>query len=227
MINVFKINRLIKQIGYLPRGGSGGQLSGLSHGLDAGMVLDNISNRIQKLEQVVAEEGGDLMASFDRGSPSRFGGGGGKSSLNRIRKMEENLFELQSQIKENETDIQQIKQSMVKQLRSRSESPVRDRNRSEKEGGYSNDIKEIEKKVKKLAESTTKACRSLSSGLTDVQQATLALYSWTDKVHDGIEVVAHRLNLPHNLCPRAKLPSVGSNGNASGTAKRFNDLADY
>lgn len=195
---------LIKQLGYLPRnGGNGGSNSVMNHGLDTGLVLDNISSRIQKLEQAMVEGDGDMFNSFTMekgGSPLR--PANNKKSLNRIRRIEEHMYELESQIKENETDLDQIKQSVMRQLRSRSESPTKDRNRSD---ASSSDLKDVEKKVKKLADSTTKACRSLSSGLTDVQQATLSLYSWTDRVHDSIEVISQKLNLPPNLCPRAKL----------------------
>lgn len=187
---------------------------GFSQGYDSGTILDNISNRIQKLEQAVVDEG-DLFNSFTLekgGSPLR--GGNTKKSLNRIRRIEEQIYELESQIKENETDIDQLKQSLMRQLRSRPESPMKERNRSES----SSEIKEIERKVKKLAESTTRACRSLSSGLTDVQQATLSLYSWTDRVHDGFEVISQRCNLPTNLCPRAKLSTNnGSDGRGGRT----------
>jgi hypothetical protein len=40
------------------------------------------------------------------------------------------------------------------------------------------ELKSLKKKVKKLAENTTKACSSLSSGLSEVQHATLHLYTW-------------------------------------------------
>ena len=186
-------------------------------------VLENISSRIQKLEQAVVEEG-DLFNSFTLekgGSPSR-GLNNGKKSLNRIRRIEEHLYELESQIKENETDIDQVKQSVMRQLRSRSESPTKDRHRSE---STSSEIKEIEKKVKKLAESTTRACRSLSNGLTDVQQATLSLYSWTDRVHDGFEMLSQKLNLPPNICPRAKLSTNG--GGFDGRSSRAFNRLDF
>ncbi len=67
------------------------------------------------------------------------------------------------------------------------------------------EIRALQKRVKKLAENTSKACRSLSSGLTDVQQATLNLYSWSDKAHDALGAVSNKLNFPVNLCPRAKV----------------------
>jgi hypothetical protein len=186
----------------------------ISHGIDSSLILENISSRIQKLEQAIVEEGmgGEFQGSFMRepGSPGRARSTNvaKQRPLNRIRLLEEHIFELESQIKENETDIEQVKQNIMRQLRSRSESPRRGAEGREASPS-SSDIKEIERKVKKLAESTTRACKSLSSGLTDVQQATLSLYSWTDRVHDGMEMVAQKLNLPSNLCPRAKLSSSG------------------
>jgi chromosome segregation ATPase len=196
----------------------------VNHGADSAMIIENMSNRLQKLEQAMVEDG-DLFNSFVQeskplGSPSRYGNtlnnNNNKKSMNRIRRIEEHLFELDSQIKENETDIEQLKQSLMKKFRatSRSESPSRHRGNffaEEPETTVSTtEIKEMERKIKKLAESTTKACKSLSSGLTDVQQATLSLYSWTDRVHDSFEVVGQKLNLPPNFCPRAKLSSSSS-----------------
>jgi DNA repair ATPase RecN len=184
----------------------------VNHGADSGVLIENMSSRIQKLEQAMVDDA-DLFNSFTQergapGSPSRFGNQG-KKSLNRIRRIEEHLFEIESQIKENETDIDQLKQSLMRKFRGRSESPVRQKGSE----ASASEVKDLEKKIKKLAESTTKACRSLSTGLTDVQQATLSLYSWTDRVHDSFEVIAQKINLPTNLCPRAKLSNNQNNNN--------------
>ena len=59
--------------------------------------------------------------------------------------------------------------------------------------------------MKKLAENTTRACRSLSTSMSDIQQATLNLYSWTDTAHDAFGKVSHELGLKSNVCPRARV----------------------
>lgn len=133
-----------------------------------------------------------------------------KNLLIRIRKLEDNLLEVQSNIKENEIDIQQVKTNLMSLRTSNSTSNSATTTSSSSSSSPVNvneDIKMLEKKLKKLAESTTKACRSLSSGLSDVQQASLTLYSWTDKAHQAIDKIAETVKLPSNLCPRAKIPS--------------------
>jgi hypothetical protein len=69
----------------------------------------------------------------------------------------------------------------------------------------SQELRSVQRKLKKLAENTTRACRSLSSGLTDVQQATLNLYTWSDSAHDAFGKVAHQLGMKGNPCPRARV----------------------
>jgi chromosome segregation ATPase len=195
-----------------------------AHGMDANFVLDQITNRINKLEVAFtsANNDDDHQTSFLGGhSPSKsMNHQQNKSILNRIRKIEEQMYELENQIKENEIDIQQVKQTVNSTSSHHHRSSSRGRSadspppekiiqlvESTKERGnqHTEEIKEIERRIKKLADSTTKACRSLSTGLTDVQQATLNLYSWTDKVHDAFETVAEKVDLPSNLCPRAKV----------------------
>lgn len=134
---------------------------------------------------------------------------GTKNTMGRIRKLEEHMLDLQTQIKENETDIQHIKNQMIHRHRNSNSSPSRERERErETEDDYKfSDMKDMEKKFKKLVENTSKACKSLSNGLSDVQQATLNLYTWSDQVHDAFETVGRKIDLPANVCPRAKISS--------------------
>lgn len=67
------------------------------------------------------------------------------------------------------------------------------------------EVKALAKRVKTLGENTSKACRTLSSGLTDVQQSTLFLYAWCDKAHDAFSVVSSQLGLTTNICPRVQV----------------------
>lgn len=59
--------------------------------------------------------------------------------------------------------------------------------------------------IKTLGKNTSKACRALSAGLEDVQQATLLLYDWADKVHNSFETISYKLEFPTNICPRAQV----------------------
>lgn len=217
--------RLIKQYGYLPHSKVGQmQMHQGGQAFDASGVLDGITQRLQRLEVAVSNDD-ELNGSFEllntRGTPIRTAITN-KSGLGRVRKLEEHMLELQSQIKENEIDIQHLKNNLVHNLRSQggSTSPIRERYRDASKhhedngchyngnGGASySDMKEMDRRIKKLAENTSKACRSLSNGLTEVQQATLNLYSWSDEVHAAFDRVAVKVDLPNNLCPRAKVSS--------------------
>lgn len=174
--------------------------------------MENIANRLQKLEGGVGPDDNDFNTSFNYdgntrvSSPMRGSTFGNKNTMGRIRKLEEHMLDMQAQIKENETDIQHIKNQVVHKHRHGNMSPSRERDSGDDDYKFS-DMKDMEKKFKKLVENTSKACKSLSNGLTDVQQATLNLYSWTDQAHDAFETVARKVDLPANLCPRAKISS--------------------
>lgn len=162
---------------------------------ETNMVIDHLSNRIQKLELTLADED---VSPIPGGSPNRFSTT--KVPMSRVRKIEDLIFELQNQIKENDLDIQHVKSTLVSRNNRNQLYTV-----SDGLTNNNNDVKDIEKRIKKLAESTTKACKSLSQGLTEVQQATLNLYSWTDKVHEAFDQISDKVDLPSNICPRAKV----------------------
>ena len=71
--------------------------------------------------------------------------------------------------------------------------------------GQHKEVKSLNKRVKLLGDNTSKACRSLSVGLTDVQQATLFLYAWCDKAHDAFGVLSAQLGMSSNICPRVQV----------------------
>lgn len=143
-----------------------------------------------------------------------------KLTDNKMRKLEESLYEMRSQLQDCESEIQQVKSTVISRLRllNNSNSPVRDNSSRANyhENDYSNNINNqhhhnqeeiriLQKKLKKLAENTTRACKSLSSGLTDVQQATLNLYSWSDTAHGALGKISHQMGFKENICPRARV----------------------
>ena len=71
--------------------------------------------------------------------------------------------------------------------------------------GQHKELRGLGKRVKQLGDNTSKACRSLSVGLTDVQQATLFLYAWCDKAHDAFGVLSAQLGMSSNICPRVQV----------------------
>lgn len=86
-------------------------------------------------------------------------------------------------------------------------------------------LQSLQRKLKTLGDSTSRACRSLSVGVTDAQNATLQLFSWADKVHIAFDHVSKDcLKLSKNILPRAKLLELSSTaptstGGAAGRAR--------
>lgn len=157
---------------------------------------------MERIERAFEDDGGTNMdSSFANtmGSPSRHSLSY-KGTINRMRKLEENMQDMQGRYSRVEQSVVQLKAEAA-------------RNQSKPEDGiYPEtitrvilDVKDMEKKVKKLAENTGKACRSLSQGLSDVQEATLNLYTWSDQVHDTLNTVSVKVGLPSGLCERAKV----------------------
>ena len=213
-------------------------------GLDAGLVLDNLTQRIRHLEtQLVSED--DLLdqplmdSSFHNmngrvhGSPVRSLAGGAaynnggvtvgrKLATQKFRRLEESIYDLRAQLQACESDIHEVKSTVVSKLRTvaangvGNTSPLRGTMLGglhyDDSGNSAAEIRTLQKKVKKLAENTSRACRSLSTGLTDVQQATLNLYTWTDTAYDAFGKVSHELGLKGNVCLRARVYQPAHSG---------------
>lgn len=221
-----------------------------NQGLDAGVILDSLAQRVRHLEQQVLGEDDweqhgfeqGLDSSFQRGGGAAFGGTRGSSSplkslaggtvgfggatvskklaAQKMRRLEESMYELRAQLQSCESDIHEVKSTVVSKLRgiaANGNSPVRglpgshadalhsygDLDRTERSSAA--EVRALHKKVKKLAENTTRACRSLSTGMSEVQQATLNLYTWTDTAYDAFGKVSHELGLKGNVCSRARV----------------------
>ena len=220
-------------------------------GMDAGVVMDNLATRLRNIETHLLSEddlfeaGTGLNAGLDssfqqaashpqpapasrlgspiRGSVQNFSK---KMSSTKIRRLEEYIYELRGQVQELDTDVQQVKSTVVSRFKDQQwvgGSPARGGSTG---GGFGyaagqggagistapldakvasrvernkEEIRSLHKKLKKLAENTTRACRSLSGGLSDVQQATLNLYSWSDVAHDAFGTVSHQIGLASNI----------------------------
>ena len=166
-----------------------------NQGLDAGIILDQLNSRVKDLEENIFEE--EAHQNNHKCSRSR-----SHSPATRLpngndnRYIEENLLVLQNQVDDVKADIRKLKITSG----SAYSMPISYNKSVDEE-----ELKSLRKKVKKLADSTTKACRSLSTGLTDVQQATLNLYGWADKAHDSFGIVSEKLDFSLNICPQAKV----------------------
>lgn len=276
-----------------------------NQGVDAGLILDNLSVRIKNLESYLNDNndddnndgngnsiGGGNNNSVDYSSFSPIAHGIGKKSSfsinnntnnnntnsspskrsqsmmmmnnfqkklsnNRINKIEEHLFMLDQQIADCEASIEQIKSTVLSQLRKlpttqtssasllspHHHPPVytndhnyggnMNNNNNNNNGSSSNihekiqknsvDIKSLHRRVKKLTENTAKACKTLSHGVTDIQQATLNLYTWTDATYDAFGKISTQLGYSSNVCKtRARI--YIPNTNMAVTEQLFHDL---
>ena len=243
----------MKRYGFIP--GAATKLTGdnlattFNQGLDAGVILDSLAQRVKQLEHHVLSEDDWEQHGFDQGLDSSFQRGGGpafgstrgpssplkslagggsavgfggpnaskKIAAQKMRRLEESIYELRAQVQSCESDIHEVKSTVVSKLRGIAAgggSPARgfsgtqlhsyeDLDRPERSSAA--EVRSLQKKVKKLAENTTRACRSLSTGLSEVQQATLNLYTWTDTAYDAFGKVSHELGLKGNACSRARV----------------------
>lgn len=229
----------MKRYGFLPgtRSSTENMTASFNQGLDAGMVLDNLTNRIKDLEMNLAVEKdkhhhhssrlSDVpppLPSYRGSLPLSANGSYGNSGASMLqngvlnKKLEENIYDLRTQLRECEVETQGLK-ATLKNFIKKYEHTLETTNHRKEINAMINEsfekhesnvieaqeLKSLQRKVKKLAENTTRACRSLSSGLSDVQQATLNLYAWSDKAHDAMGTISNKLNFNVNLCPRAKV----------------------
>lgn len=66
------------------------------------------------------------------------------------------------------------------------------------------EIADIRKRLQTLSTTTVNACKSLSSGLRDVQKAIIGFYRWADAVYEGMDNLSQSLDVEHPI-PRLKL----------------------
>ena len=137
--------------------------------------------------------------------------------------MEESIYDLRAHLQSTESDINEVKSMVISKLRNNSPQKgnynnnfsrfhennyEESNNKDTEQTNYTNNSTEIrilQKKIKKLAENTTRACRSLSTGVSDIQQATLNLYTWTDTAYDAFGKISNELGFKSNLCTRARV----------------------
>lgn len=67
--------------------------------------------------------------------------------------------------------------------------------------------KNLEKRLRELGESTAKACKSLGTGISDLQQTSLNFFVWADKTHAAVGSVAEKVGFHSNPCPPVPLPN--------------------
>ena len=221
---------MLKRYGFIPgaKASSEHLTASFNQGLDAGLVLDTLANRIKELEGHVMDNDNSsvddvekslhqIKTSYIQSSPLKRNRKEDKikSNIKSNSLLEQHIKLLQSDLKVCEIEIKQIKLNMGAINNGKDISMLNNSYDKLKNGEKHNlieEVKSLKKKTKKLAENTSMACRSLSNGLSDIQQATLNLYSWADKAHDSFGIISERLSFSVNMCPRAKVYQPGNNG---------------
>lgn len=193
-------------MGYVPKSRDDPSLGKPLSGVLSSNTLTDV--RLEKLERALyggsSDEEGcveNLLYNNGQGLISDRNSVKSKGTLGRIRSLEEKVQALQTSLRGSETEAQEVK-SMWQHNKKFGHASIE---AAEMQTRVMLEVKNIERKVRKLAENTSKTCTSLSQGLNDVQHATLNLYVWSDSVHEAFDRVGKKLLLPGELCPRAKV----------------------
>jgi hypothetical protein len=199
--------------------------------------MSKLDSRIASIEQ--GDQA--VRSSGKGGRDKSSWGTGGRGSHGKVRhrvmdseedscdslSLQRSIEELERRVEKHDIAIEKLKRHSRGRSSSRgrqidSDDDRRSRSRSRSTGAYrhgtdddlehvQHQVRSLQKKVKTLGDSTSRACRSLSVGVTDSQNATLQLYSWADKVHSAFGVLSKEcLKRPKNICPRAKLADLSN-----------------
>lgn len=202
----------MRRYGHVP--GTKSEIEGLSTsfhcGIDAGIALDQVSHRLKAVETRLAEV--EAMDHIERS----LGKSHIMSPVVESAQQDRGLHRLSNRVEVVEDELEEMRRKMA-QLKSK----------TEESGNHTTDVElydaaKMQAKMKSLSHSTSRACRSLSVGLSEVQHAILLLYSWADKVHGSFDTVCMKLNIPANICPRPQLRKDDVRDNDD---KKFVDLA--
>jgi len=112
-----------------------------------------------------------------------------KIDSSRITQLEELISDVQRNVSLYEERVKDLSKE------------VKDINSNDKETLSNNEIQYLKRKIRELGQSTTKMCRSLQDGMTEVQSTSLCLYEWGTKVHYAIGRIAEKSGLSFNPCP--------------------------
>mmetsp|Transcript_17531 Transcript_17531/g.26075 ORF Transcript_17531/g.26075 Transcript_17531/m.26075 type:complete len:430 (+) Transcript_17531:56-1345(+) len=194
--------------------------SSMDHGVDTGVVIDSLTARLKALElrlgDVEQQDFVDHFASKKRGaSPLRTSRRRGvmkdesgfestMSSLNDyMERTDDAIRSLRSRIQSSEDAIEHLSYSS-RENRHGKLSSANCKHASDITKIHEQ-IRSLQAKLKTLGSSTSRACKSLSVGVSDSQHAALLLYSWADKVHRAFEIVSDKLDIQSELCPRPRI----------------------
>jgi gas vesicle protein len=67
------------------------------------------------------------------------------------------------------------------------------------------ELKQIKRKLRSVVETTSSACHTVSSSVSDVQDATVQIYTWAERVHTAMGVLSEKVGVRPNVCPRLQI----------------------
>jgi hypothetical protein len=175
---IFSLCRYVSKFGHVPSGRD----SSFTRGHDAGGIISDMNERLRAMEN-------------KRGSPSPSKTSRRPYAVPNQSEVSDRLMgKLALRLDECEKNIEKL---------NRLNSSERANGTTSANNNY--DVKELRGDLKLLGKNTSKACRTLSAGLADVQNATLLMYKWADNVHSAFETISYKLEFPTNICPRVKV----------------------
>lgn len=170
-------DRSIKRLGYVPA--TKAELASRALDTNAGLALERMNQKMRLLEKKLGDTHSSPSKSRDvHRSPQQLAVG----TDDRL------VGKLLLRVEDCERQIDRLKYSSAENHQNNPISTV-----------------DLKSNIKALGKNTSKAFRQLSAGVEDVQQATLLLYEWADKVHNAFETVSYKLEYPTNICPRVQV----------------------
>ena len=169
-------------------------LSQIANTSDTDVILDHLASRLKRLESRIGQVEFADAYEITRSKKDSI-----KSSPVSNQPVSEIISDLTSKINQHEkllSDKRSVEKGMTLSSSKEDES---------------NDLKKVHSKLSKLTDGTSKACRSLSSSISDVEHSMLLLYSWADKVHLNLEAVSNKLDMPLSFSrPQFRSPKIHS-----------------
>lgn len=207
----------MKRYGFIPgsRSPSDGLSASFNHGLDAGIVIDQLKSRIKDLEDSIFEDSqphsqvGSTKPSVGILSQNSQYTSRHNQRLRPLDLLRDTVQELQSKMQQCENDIRDI-QGRVPTNRTESTETA-----SSKE-----ELKILKKKLKEFCLNTSRGFKTTSSGISDIQKSSLYFYDWAGKVHSAMHIISQKAGLPMNPCPEIQLPSDKFIGCKKGLTER-------
>jgi hypothetical protein len=72
-------------------------------------------------------------------------------------------------------------------------------------GGQDDELKIMRRKLRSVVETTSSACRTVSNSVGDVQDATVQIFTWAERVHAAMGVLSDKVGVRPNVCPRLQI----------------------